>query len=285
MGGGGGATDINIENWSGGRMIVAGGGAGGAWCGRELTTETTSEVYDAEGLNSWSYNYYANHYITGDTDLPCTPGTTYYISGSTGNSSHLPCIRWLDSSGNSISSSNDTWSATAPSGAAYMQIWVWDGEYQQGNPSYTPNLSVYHNETTSSTSYTTDFCVGGVGGGTTGGGLYPGEQNRQHWQNGNSQTATNYRYCSGASGGGWYGGGGPFYTNNAIGMHGNVCGSGGGSGFVNTAENASYRPSDYNGLQLDSGSTYAGDTTFESVLGATETGHAGNGYARITRIS
>ena len=36
--------------------------------------------------------------------------------------------------------------------------------------------------------------------------------------------------------------------------------------------------------QLDSGTTKAGNTSFESTSGGTETGHAGNGYARITAI-
>ena len=58
--------------------------------------------------------------------------------------------------------------------------------------------------------------------------------------------------------------------------------SGGGSGFVNISSNASYRPSGYTGLQLDSGTTSAGNTSFPSTSGGTETGHSGNGYARIT---
>jgi hypothetical protein len=61
--------------------------------------------------------------------------------------------------------------------------------------------------------------------------------------------------------------------------------SGGGSGFVNTAASAGNRPSGYTGLELDSGTTYAGNTSFPSINGGTETGHSGNGYIRITRIS
>ena len=59
---------------------------------------------------------------------------------------------------------------------------------------------------------------------------------------------------------------------------------GGGSGFVNTYANRSYRPSGYTGLQLDSGSTYDGNTYFVAPGGGNETGHSGNGYARITRL-
>lgn len=52
-----------------------------------------------------------------------------------------------------------------------------------------------------------------------------------------------------------------------------------------TAANAATRPSGYIGLQLDSGTTKDGSTSFESTSGGTETGHSGNGYARITVLS
>ena len=75
-------------------------------------------------------------------------------------------------------------------------------------------------------------------------------------------------------GGGWYGGGA-----------GN--GSGGGSGYVYTASTASSYPT---GCLLNStnyltnAQTIAGDTSFRSPTGDLETGHSGNGYARITYI-
>jgi hypothetical protein len=61
--------------------------------------------------------------------------------------------------------------------------------------------------------------------------------------------------------------------------------SGGGSGWVNTAASAGNRPSGYAGLQLDSGETIAGTQSFPAPGGGNETGHSGNGYARITRLS
>ena len=62
-------------------------------------------------------------------------------------------------------------------------------------------------------------------------------------------------------GGGWYGGGAS-----------RIQGGAGGSGYVKSS--------------LSSGETIAGDgnTVFLAPNGSTETGHAGNGYARITRI-
>ena len=53
---------------------------------------------------------------------------------------------------------------------------------------------------------------------------------------------------------------------------------------MNTSANSSYRPSGYTGLQLDSGTTYDGSQTFKAPSGSNETGHSGNGYARITRL-
>lgn len=120
------------------------------------------------------------------------------------------------------------------------------------------------------------------GGGVKGKGVHPGDQisegiNGGFGYGGNVSSYV-YRFASGAGGGGWYGGGcvasdsNPSYINK----------TGGGSGFVNTAENASSRPSNYTGLQLDSGRTIAGDTSHPSINGGTEIGHNGNGYARIT---
>lgn len=120
------------------------------------------------------------------------------------------------------------------------------------------------------------------GGGTSGKGQYPGTQSSAGsggaFGLGASQSTTNYRYASGAGGGGWYGGGKSVSDSSTS----YVNYSGGGSGFVNTAANAQYRPSGYTGLELESGETIDGSQTFEAPGGGTETGHAGNGYARIT---
>jgi hypothetical protein len=122
------------------------------------------------------------------------------------------------------------------------------------------------------------------GGGTSGIGQYPGTQTSAGsggtFGLGANQATTNYRYCGGAGGGGWYGGG----TSQSDSSTGYVNYCGGGSGFVNTAANASYRPNGYTGLQLDSGTTTAVSSSHPSTSGGTETGHSGNGHARITVI-
>jgi len=73
-------------------------------------------------------------------------------------------------------------------------------------------------------------------------------------------------------GGGWYGGG----AGNA---------AGGGSGFIWTSATASNVPSGYSvetKYYLTEASTIAGNAEFDSPTGTKETGHAGNGYAKIT---
>ncbi len=82
----------------------------------------------------------------------------------------------------------------------------------------------------------------------------------------------------GAGGGGWYGGSGSYPDSSGDDDRGGA----GGSGFVWTGANA---PSGY-GLtaahQLANASTKAGNVSFPATGGSTETGHAGDGYARIT---
>lgn len=127
-----------------------------------------------------------------------------------------------------------------------------------------------------------------LGGGTSGKGQYPGTQTQGGNGNGNdgsfgfggSQTFTNYRYVSGGGGGGWYGGGTAISDSSTS----YINYSGGGSGYVNTSGAAGSSLADYTGLLLDSGTTTAGSSSFPSTSGGTETGHSGNGYARITVI-
>ena len=145
-----------------------------------------------------------------------------------------------------------------------------------------------------------DCAAGGVGGGTTGGGSadqgYCGTQ-----AGGGTQTAGGakgiYIVISGANtgafgkggnasdgssdggggGGGWYGGG-------AGATAGWSNGGGGGSGYVYTSSTASSYPSGCllnNSYYLTNASTTAGSSSFPGTSGSSETGHSGNGYARI----
>lgn len=138
----------------------------------------------------------------------------------------------------------------------------------------------------------------GVGGGITGGTGYNKENyggsggtqtssghnnykqttnsNGTFGQGGNGDGSSKYS-VGGAGGGGWYGGGG--------GNGGWYGGGGGGSGFVWTSDNASIVPEDYlvsSDYYLTNASTSAGNTSFPSITGGTETGHSGDGYVKIT---
>lgn len=77
-------------------------------------------------------------------------------------------------------------------------------------------------------------------------------------------------------GGGWYGGG-----------SGEKSGAGGGSGYVYASSSASNYPSGCllnSSHYLSDAQTIAGNLSFPSPGGGSETGHSGNGYARITLI-
>ena len=130
------------------------------------------------------------------------------------------------------------------------------------------------------------------GGGTTGAsasGSYYGTQttagsNGSFGQGGSATTdGTNYKYGSGGGGGGWYGGGA--YTSYSDSSSSYRDYNGGGSGFVWTGSNA---PSGYllnSSHYLTSAATIAGNNSFTSPTGTSETGHTGNGYVRITKIT
>lgn len=84
----------------------------------------------------------------------------------------------------------------------------------------------------------------------------------------------------GAGGGGWYGGSGAYPD----GSGDDDRGGGGGSGFVWTGSNA---PSGYllnSTYYLTSTSLVGGNSAFTSPTGSSETGHTGDGYARITVV-
>lgn len=139
---------------------------------------------------------------------------------------------------------------------------------------------------------------GGAGGGTTG---QDGLSNRVYHGTGGKQTtfgtggssdepnrySVQAKFGCGASasnstdvapggGGGWYGGG----------LH---CDSaGGGSGYVYTSTTASNYPSGCllnSTYYLSNAQTIAGNQSFPSPTGGTETGHSGNGYVRITKLT
>ena len=95
-------------------------------------------------------------------------------------------------------------------------------------------------------------------------------------QGASTTQGTNYKYGAGGGGGGWYGGGAQtgYNDNDSTYREQNA----GGSGYYsfNVYQNE---------YDLTSGNTIAGNTSFTSPTGASETGHSGNGYVRITVLS
>lgn len=282
---GGGATDIctvtsdmtyssYINNRSAAsllsRCIVAGGGAGGSYRHTEVTTEyeyDTSSIIDSgtANLTNWSGTYwFRNTYFDG------VAGSSYSADS---NSADYIEIKYWDGSAydGGVITSNKSFLLSIGS-ATLQQV-----DYK---------VTRYYTATDTSTSTSSGKSNSvQVGGGASGGGQYPGTQASAgtggEFGKGKSVTVTNYRYSGGAGGGGWYGGGSAYSDSSTE----YVNYSGGGSGFVNTAANAGSMPSGYTGLQLDSGATTAGNASFPSTSGGTETGHSGNGYARITKIA
>lgn len=300
---GGGATDMclvtSTMNYSSGRtnrssasllsrFIVAGGGAGASarYTEEQITTDEWIEV------NNGNTSRYMNHPSFGSYTfltslIPVSAGEYYrfgYTNPSTTGTKKV-LMEYYDSNGSWLAGYEST-SSTAPANAANVQLYIaTNSTTDEGFSASSATWTLYRFSSSTSTSTSSEKSNSSQqGGGTSGRGQYPGTQNSAGsggaFGLGANQTTSNYRYVSGAGGGGWYGGGkgqsdtGTNYVNY----------SGGGSGFVNTAANAGYRPSGYTGLQLDSGNTKDGSTSFPSTSGGNETGHSGNGYARITVV-
>lgn len=286
--GGGGATDISTVtsalSYSSGRTtrdsasllarcIVAGGGAGAS--ARYTIAETSDTSTNTVNFSfntttsSNSYGYYGNQKYT------LKNGYTYSTPYNKGSNVTSVAVE-LYVNGSWSKNLKSSYTCTTSNEYIYVTMYAASSGVQV-SCSIDESISTTSTSTSSGKSSSAQ-----QGGGTSGKGQYPGTQTSAGTSGafglGASQTTTNYRYCGGGGGGGWYGGG----TNKSDSSTSYVNYSGGGSGFVNTAANASSRPSGYTGLQLDSGTTTAGSSSFESVSGGTETGHSGNGYARIT---
>lgn len=309
---GGGSTDMCLTtssmNYSSGRtnrssasllsrFIVAGGGAGAsARYTEETVTVTTTEdvlinkyrVSDYITTKNIDSGSYYTHLMADFLSIPVA-GRKYKVSGSTANWTGNNIILYKDSftAGNVIYI-RTTGYTTMPDFTSIVRCEV-RTSVEITDASHFDNLYIeeYEEQTKEEEQVNTSYGQSNSsqqGGGTSGKGQYPGTQssagNGGAFGLGANQTNTGYRYVAGAGGGGWYGGG----TSQSDSSTSYVNYSGGGSGFVNTSANASYRPSGYTGLQLDSGSTTAGNSSHPSTSGGTETGHSGNGYARITVI-
>ncbi len=294
---GGGATDIatvtSDMSYSGyhtnrseasllSRCIVAGGGGGATAIRREVITTTSTRTEYKSG-STIKYTQTGSLYIY-TYNLPATSGLIYEAEYSSMANIYSAGIKLTKNDGTTTLYPNGSYARVTDNVTkAELQISF------SSNPSgLTTTWKVYKVTITTSTD-TTDYKSNekGYGGGTSGGGYSPGGQQNTSSFNvfgyGQNQTYANRRYVSGAGGGGWYGGSRSVSNlKSAIAV---IQQSGsGGSGFVNIADNADCRPDGYTGLELDSGTTTSGGNSFPSPSGGNETGHSGNGYARITKI-
>lgn len=302
---GGGATDMCLVTstmaYSSGRtnrssasllsrFIVAGGGAGASARYTEETDTVEHTNYDTVDSGvvrySWFTGTYYTYYKSYLSGLSYNKKYRVVMSGDNNYGAGDIFIQVKDLNGTwvkNITTITSSFTASSDPSDYHYELVVRNKVNATSTYNYTLEEITTTTDTTTSTS-SGKSNASQQGGGATGRGQYPGKQNTAgsggEFGLGANQTTTNYRYDAGAGGGGWYGGG----TGHSDSSTGYVNYSGGGSGFVNTAANAGYRPSGYTGLQMDSGSTTAGNSSHPNTSGGTETGHSGNGYARITVI-
>ena len=263
------------------RCIVAGGGGGASAYTKGIRTTTSSDKFYSGGATKKYSQDSTSYYIGGD--LPITVGETYVLKdvSVTIDSPYNIAIEVIKDG--SISYYAEGQAARIESGTTSVGVRI---RYHSA-PQHVVSWSVYKREYTVSVENEVYQSNGmSYGGGTSGGGRNPGTQegpSAKKFGFGSNQTVSNAKYVSGGGGGGWYGGGSARTDLSSSIPIIQTAGSG-GSGFVNIADNAQYRPDGYTGLQLDSGSTIDGGNSFPSPSGGNETGHSGNGYARITVI-
>lgn len=133
--------------------------------------------------------------------------------------------------------------------------------------------------------------TGGYGGGETGGAGSGNTSLTQASQTSGGANSFGFglggnTYNGGAGGGGWYGGASR-YSVSSYSTGDDSEGGGGGSGYVYTSSTAKNYPSGCllnSSYYLSAAKTIAGNTSFTSPTGSSETGHSGNGYCRITVI-
>lgn len=248
----------------------------------------TIECWGGQGGTYSSYIGGYGGYSKGTITL--TEATTVYISvGGAGSSSSTTA--GFNGGGTGISSGRGGGGATdvrIGQNSLYSRVIVAGGGGGAGVANANANPcgcgggeyggDGYYNDTTGSYTTGTNRC-GGSASQTAGGKTWSTSTQATFGQGGNASG-----YSCGGGGGGWYGGGGAY--DNDSGSDGRW--GGGGSGYVYTSSTAKNYP---NGCLLNSthyltnAQTIAGDTSFTSPTGSSETGHTGNGFCRITNLN
>lgn len=221
---------------------------------------------------------------TASVTYPTTANGTYYVhvkdaAGKTSSKSfNMGCAASISKDfAYNGSVSNYT---TMCRGKYTLTVWGAQGGNTGGNGGYSTGV-VNLNENMNLYIYVggqgSKGSTGGFnGGGTTGSGGGSGG-GASDIRIGTDSLAARVIVAGGGGGGGWFGGG-------AGASAGWSNGGGGGSGYVYTSSTASSYPSGCkltSSYYLTNASTTAGSSSFPSTTGGTETGHSGNGYARI----
>ena len=311
--GGGGGTDIALVtssmSYSSGvtqrssasllsRFIVAGGGGGATASYYETESTQVTETITSFSAGQFSINYNQKKWATSTNylgmiiDVSSLQGETCVLTGNVHcaytfaktapvSGALIDYATGYGDVGYNGMGGKTSVTMTVPSDAVYMWVQINGGDT---TGSRAPSKVEFSTTVTGSGSALSNGTC--YGGGLEGGGTYPGRQSDPGYTQagfgyGATQTYTTTKFASGGGGGGWYGGS---INSNSQYPSTIVNTNGGGSGFVNISANAQYRPSNYTGLELLQGTTIAGTESFESTSGSSETGHEGNGYARISNL-
>lgn len=261
-GGLGGYSTGIISLTKGTKLYVYVGGAGG-------NSSTSTATVNAGGYNGGGYRYgYCGG--GGATDIRLSAGTW------NSTSSLYSRVIVAGGGGSDGAKTKTGMYGGGTTGGSSTQSYTANSNYcgkggTQSYSGYSTSYTITTQATSGLTSNSTSYYCGGFGFG--GGGVY---------------LSNGY---GGAGGGGWYGGSGTVPDGSAD----DDRGGGGGSGWVftadtysawqtaNSTDSANYTVNTK--YYLTDAATYAGNTSFESTTGGTETGHSGDGYARITPIS
>ena len=266
------------------RFIVAGGGAGASGYYREVFNKKDEKLGTESHTTSYNSRTKIHTSDLGGKNLMAfysiEEGHTYTLKNIT-NEEYITEVKFT-----AMVNGNPSYSIgsiTIKSGTTMLMAYI---TWSTGKSTVFDFTAELYDITEEAPTITTDASDSkSQGGGISGKGPYPGGQTKSVYSGsfgfGANCSSYTYGFVSGGGGAGWYGGGSYDGSDD---LPERINHNGGGSGFVNTADNASSRPSNYTGLQLDSGRTIAGDTSHPSINGGTEIGHNGNGYARITVV-
>ena len=254
----------------------------------------TLEVWGAQGGYGYSSSYALGGkggYAVGTLSLTDETNLYIHVGGQGSNYSTTGIVTAGYNGGGNGYASSTTYRAGAGGGATDIRIGQ-DSLYARvivaggggGGGVYSSSSSYRYaggvgggTSGANGSQYSTSYRAGLGGSQTAGGTSYYGSTANSSTYGtlatfGQGGSSNNDGYGMAGGGGGWYGGG-----------YGRRASAGGGSGYVLTSSSAI--PSGYllgSEYYLTNAGTYAGDTSFAAPGGGTETGHAGNGAAKIT---